>query len=145
MAEIPTKFINAASALAPVLSVFDGFAGRSLAGVWLRCDQGLVSEIILDFGGVFLAAVADEDFDTLRVELRAEQALSGFAAADTREPWLGHLGQRFSWGWITMNKQGYVDGALLGFGDDIYPKLILYVIASEIKVGTVAFTDPGER
>lgn len=143
MAEIPSEFINAASALAPLLGVFDGLAGRSLAGAWLRREHGLVSETVLDFGGVFFAAVADEDFDTLRLELRAAQALSGFVAADTGDPWRGHLGQRFSWG--CMNEQGYIDGALLGFGDDIYPKLILYVIASVIIAGAIAFTDPGQH
>lgn len=146
MAEIPTEFVQAASALAPVLNVFDGLSGRSLAGVWLRREHGLVVEIVLDFGGVFLAAAADGDFDTLRMELRAEQPLDGLAAAHEGEPWLGYLGQPFGWGWVAMNQKGYIDGALLGFGGDgLFPKLILYVIASQVQTGVVAFTNPGGR
>jgi len=139
MAKIATEFVTAAAALAPVLELFDSLAGRPLSGVWLRHEHGCLTEAALDFGGIFLAAVAEEDFDTLKLEISARPSLTEFVDSNEMVPWSAYIGRQFSWGWLTMNQQGYVDGVLLGFGDDICPKILLNVIASEIKVGAITF------
>jgi hypothetical protein len=139
MAEHTADFAAAAAALGPALRLFDSLAGRHLGGAWLRHEHGSLAEVVFDFGALYLAAIADGDCDTLRIELRTEETFAGFSDGSSTMPWSHHLGQPFSWGWLTINKQGYIDGALLGFGDDIYPKIALNVIASEIKVGAVIF------
>lgn len=139
MAEIPAEFVAAATALDPRLRLFDGLGCREMSAVWSRHECGSLTEIVLNFGGLFLAATAEEDYDTLRIEVRTEQSLTGFTHISATAPWDRYLGQPFSWGWLTLDQQGYPDGVLLGFGDDIYPKIILNVIASEIKVGAIAF------
>lgn len=139
MAEIGAEFVAAAVALDAVLQRFEDLECRRLSGVWLRYEHESVAEVVLDFGDLFLAAVAEEDYDTLKIEIRSGQALTAFTDASGIAPWNLYLGQGFSWGWLTMDQKGYVDGVLLGFGDDIYPKIVLNVIASEIKVGTITF------
>ena|SRR6185437_13010786 len=140
MSEIASEFVAAATALARTLQIFDELANRAITGVWLREEHGSVAEILLDCDGPVLSALAEEDFDTLGMRLlRNRPSGTDFTDASHTEPWKSCIGQPFGWGWLTMNKQGYMDGLLLGFGEDIEPKIILNVVASEIKVGTIRF------
>jgi hypothetical protein len=51
-------------------------------------------------------------------------------------PWMGHVGHTFDHAWLTMNRRGYIDGALLSFGN-MRPSVALSVVASAIKVATI--------
>jgi hypothetical protein len=50
--------------------------------------------------------------------------------------WDRFIGKAFGWGWVTVNQQGYCDGALLGF-DGISPNISIEVMASSIKTSVL--------
>ncbi len=50
--------------------------------------------------------------------------------------WQQFIGKPFSWGWVTINQQGYCDGVLLSF-DDVNPAVCLAVVASSIEICSI--------
>lgn len=137
MPAIKKAYISAAKALDPILRIFDTIVGLPFEGVWLRREHGILTEVLMKFGEKFLAAAAEPDYDMLLLEARSQPDLRGMTEAFQRMPWASFGSQPFGWGWLTVNKQGYTDGALLGFGEGIYPQLVLNVMASEVKVGAI--------
>ncbi|TAN22151.1 MAG: hypothetical protein EPN33_10930 [Acidobacteria bacterium] len=131
--------MKAAIALDPVLASFGSITGQRLEGVRAEHCEGLLVQLVLDFGEQSIIAVADADYDTLELGVGPRPRASELVEVISKPPWPIYRAQPFAWGWLTINQQGYVDGALLGFGDDIYPKLVLNVMGSEIKVGTINF------
>jgi hypothetical protein len=116
--------------------------GAKLEAVWAERRGGITSKIALVVGGQVLLASADPDYDTLNLRHGSSSLLHGLASVGVEEPWSSFISKPLSWGWLTVIKQGYVDGVLLGFGDDIDPKLILNVSASDIRIGTIEFISP---
>jgi len=52
-------------------------------------------------------------------------------------PWKKFLGKELGWTWVAVNQQGYCDSVMLSF-DGIVPTILLNVVASSIKVCTIA-------
>lgn len=130
-----------AEALSPMLTVFHSIEGKSLHAVWKVYTEGSLDRLILDFGPLSLVVVADENDDTIDIKVAdsADLRNAGYVDASKVEPWQSLIGESFGWGWVTVNQQGYCDGLLLSFGG-IVPQLAINVIASSIKVGTIAGT-----
>jgi len=128
-----------AEALAPTLSIFHSVGDRPLRAVWQIYTEGSLDRLVLDFGDISLTALVDEDDDSIDITVAATadpQSIGGMDASSA-EPWNKVIGKAFGWGWVMVNQQGYCDGLLLSF-DGIFPQIVLNVIASSIKVGTVS-------
>jgi hypothetical protein len=133
-----TVKMDAAEALAPMLSHFHAVADRPLQSVWQFTTEHCVDKIILNFGTKLLVVTANEDDDSLELlspENEKKWQSSGFDQSSVA-PWSNVVGKVFGWGWITVNQQGYCDGLLLSF-QGIVPNIALNVIASSLKVGTI--------
>ena len=63
---------------------------------------------------------------------RSEEGLD----VSNRHPCTTLLGKTLDHAWLTMNRQGYIDGALLSFGS-MRPEITLNVAASSIRVSTL--------
>ncbi len=85
---------------------------------------------------------ADSDNDTILVECQKANSKANSSGPSRltslrhQQPWRGLIGKAFGWGWLTLNQQGYCDGALLSFGD-LNPRILLQVIASSIVCSAV--------
>ena len=128
----------AAEALFPMLSPFHSISGQPLQAVRQVHAEGSLDRLVLDFGTNALVVSADEDDDSidLSVSLGADSHRAGDVDSSHLEPWDNFIGMSFGWGWVTVNQQGYCDGLLISF-KGIVPQIILNVIASSIKVGTI--------
>ena len=82
---------------------------------------------------------ANDNDDSIDFRIANVADVGNFVGVDAsrQEPWAGFIGKPFSWGWITMNQQGYCDGLLLSFGEIIFPQLVFNVMASSIEVGKI--------
>jgi hypothetical protein len=129
----------AAEALFPMLSAFHAISGHPLQAVWQIHTEGSLDKLVFDFGSNALIVSADESDDSIELSVSAvaDSHEAGSVNVSHREPWSGFIGTSFGWGWLTVNQQGYCDGLLLSFGG-IVPQIVLNVIASTIKVGTIA-------
>ncbi len=109
-----------------------------LQAVYERVVDACREALRLQFPRKSLLLTADADDDTLSVRVEETQSfdLAGWTRVDSQEPWLGFVGSSFGWGWITVNQQGYADGALLSF-DGINPTVLLHVSASSIRVSSI--------
>jgi Family of unknown function (DUF6334) len=139
-----------AEAIAPMLSAFHAIGDQHLRGVWHVYTEGSLDRMILDFGQISLVVVADENDDSLNITAVETGDLCGMGGVDGSrlEPWINLIGKPFGWGWVTVNQQGYCDGLLLSFGG-IIPQVVLNVMSSSIKVGTISslvgFADVGHE
>ena len=98
----------------------------------------MLSGLELDFGSTTLLIQAIADDDTVAISTGNRPAAEGGETdASSRQPWCDLIGQSFCWGWVTINQQGYLDGVLLSFSD-IFPQVVINVIASELKIGQIA-------
>ncbi len=149
MAIVKTKV---AEALSPMLSGFHSVSGQSLRSIKQVFTEGSLDRFILDFGPKSLVVIADEDDDSIDVELMntCDLHIVDGIDASQMEPWKDFIGKSLGWGWITVNQQGYCDGVLLSFGG-IVPQVMLNVAASSIKAGVIVgvagpiFSDPQAR
>ena len=123
------------------LSSFRAIDGLELQHVRQFETDGSVDRLILDFQSTSLLITADEDDDSITCNIAKGTAVDQGRGIDVRdrEPWKSFIGRSFGWGWVTVNQQGYCDGLLLSF-DGIVPQLVLNVIASSIKTGTIVRT-----
>jgi hypothetical protein len=115
------------SAMAP----FHAAQGYTLTAV-LSADTDKGEEIILAFGVRGLVFGCDADTDALEL---AFVELDDVDDADdlTGDPaWSKYIGKEFSTGWLTVNQQGFADGALLSF-DDVVPEVGLNVVAGAFE------------
>jgi hypothetical protein len=78
---------------------------------------------------------ANPDDDTLKVDYSNEMSFEtdGWRCISTDIPWINILGHHIDMLWITINNQGYCDGAIIGI-DGLLPSIIMNVIASNICV-----------
>jgi hypothetical protein len=122
-----------------MLSAFHSVGDRSLQTVWQVYTEGSLDRLILDFGQISLIIVADENDDTIDITIADSPDPHSIGGVDgsSLKPWNSFIGKRFGWGWVTVNQQGYRDGLLLSF-ESIVPQIVLNVIASSIKVGTIS-------
>jgi hypothetical protein len=99
-----------------------------------QCREGLV----LVFTTKALVFRANADDDTLSVECRriSTARVSKLLRKSTDLIWDRFVGKAFGWGWVTVNQQGYCDGALVSF-NGIRPNVSLGVMASSIETGIV--------
>jgi len=127
-----------AEALYPTLDAFHAISGQPLQTVWQVYTEASLDRLILDFGSVSLVVIADENDDSVDLEVAetTDDHNAGSVDASHLEPWNNFIGRAFGWGWVTVNQQGYCDGLLLSF-EGIIPQLVLNVIASSIKVGMI--------
>ena len=132
--------VRAAKALDPALSEFLRLEGDLLQQVLARHKERCVNQVLLAFGKSALTVGVNPDDDSidLRAGRRRDFEGNGWNDLSRRKPWKDHIGKPFGWGWITVNQQGYSDGLLLGFGD-IRPRLMLYAVASSIKMASINF------
>jgi hypothetical protein len=127
-----------ADALGPILARFDGINKQPLRAVWQFVLDDCLDRVILDFDSVSLVIASNPDDDTIQfwVVNKAQVEHTGGVDASQQQHWQKLIGKQFGWGWLTINQQGYSDGLLLSFGGMI-PQLVLNVVASSIKVGTI--------
>jgi Family of unknown function (DUF6334) len=121
-----------ARALFTKLSAFQEMKGRSLLAVEQIYEHRCLARIVLDFGEVSLVITAEAEDDS--IGFCSAKGSDGRAANATNagpDFWKELIGVRFSWGWITVNQQGYCDGVLLSF-DGIDPDVLMIVRASSL-------------
>jgi hypothetical protein len=117
-----------------------------LSGVFERETDECRDGLLLVFSTKTLLFEANEDDDTISVtcgSVTTSNHRSSFRPIRTAI-WQPLVGKPFGWGWVTVNQQGYCDGALLSF-DGITPSVLLGVIASSIEVSTVTSENDKER
>jgi hypothetical protein len=107
-----------------------------LRSVHERELDGCIDRLVLVFSDKLLAFQVDEDDDTLSVQVRDAVTPNGKFARIRAGFWPQLVGKAFGWGWVTVNQQGYCDGALLSF-DGIVPNVSLGVVASSIKTSVL--------
>lgn len=108
---------------------------QRLRSVFEQIEHDCRTKLVLNFGDkslVFLA-IADDDSLDISTERTEKRSRPGRRALGNLEPWRSVIGKAFGWGWITVNQQGYCDGALLSF-DGIEPGILLTVAASSIRI-----------
>ena len=139
---MPTPKTREARALSAMLSAFQAITGQRLQHVWQMHTEGSLHRFIFDFDSVSLIVTADEDDDSIHVEVAGspDANRAGCAEASHLEPWKAFIGRSFGWGWVTVNQRGYCDGLLLSF-EGIVPDVMLNVIASSIKIGLVTMVE----
>jgi len=107
---------------------------RKVSYVWT--DQCL-DKIIFEFDEVSLLVEAEVEYDTIAVCCIGNDRLSDHStAAGSTDLWNPFISKPFTWGWIMINQQNYLDGILLSF-DTIMPNILLNVVASSIVVGLI--------
>jgi hypothetical protein len=133
--------ITANNKATEALSSYSAIDGSQLLRVWQFEAEGSVDRLVLDFPSTSLLITADEDDDSITCSIAKGTTVDQGCAIDVsgREPWESFIGRAFGWGWVTVNQQGYCDGLLLSF-DGIVPELVLNVMASSIKTGTIVRT-----
>lgn len=118
-----------------ILDVFYNLSessGERLEGVY---EDGVSSVILLAFSSKVVAFEADENDDTIRVQIR-ERSEIRFPPATMSAAWRPFIGKAFGWGWVAVNQQGYCDGVMLSFGG-VRPEILLGVAASSIDVSRI--------
>lgn len=106
--------------------------------VWYVWVEGNLDKIILSFENESLVIKAEIDDDTVRLSrIQNSEIAKETNAVRVDGIWSKYIGQKFCWGWVTINQQNYLDGIMLSF-TGIYPNLLLNVIASSIKVFEVS-------
>jgi hypothetical protein len=108
---------------------------EALEAVFERVTDGSRDLLVLQFTSKSLLFTTDPDNDTIGIDCcrPAPAHEPGLSRINSERPWKDLIGSEFGWGWVTINQQGYCDGALLSF-DGITPSVILYVEASSLKV-----------
>jgi hypothetical protein len=127
-----------ANALLPILSRFQSVGDRQLQAVNYIYSEGSLDRVLLDFGAMLVLIKANEGDDTIDFEIAETVDLHNTQVVNVghQEPWQNFIGRSFGWGWAIVNQQGYCDGLLLSF-NGLFPRLILNVAASSIKVGLI--------
>ena len=123
------------------LDAFHSINDMRLRNVIQVYEYDTLAILVLEFdtASLFLTAVANDDsLDVSTTEPEHKSSLK-FEGANEVKVWSDVLGKRFGWGWVTVNQQGYRDGALLSF-EGIVPQIFVKVIASTLKFGTVQMT-----
>lgn len=133
--------LKAAKALYEPLSVFHVIAEKTLKHVRLISTDDTSDKLILDFGEKLLIVIADQDDDSVDLSAVESNHYHYLDSVDQTHlsPWCNCVGRVFGWGWITINQQGYCDGILLSF-EGIDPSVIINVMASSFRIGTIAIT-----
>lgn len=80
----------------------------------LEPGYGLVSEIELEFENLTATISADEDCDTISVDLSPLPQGREFKSSIS-SPWRQCVGKRLQWVWSMTNQQGYTDGTRFEF------------------------------
>ena len=115
-------------------SEFLPLSEMELRSVWYVRVEGDLDQIILAFESESLVVKAEIDYDTIQLSRIPNSAIEQETSAEPVEGvWSKYIGQKFCWGWVTINQQNYLDGVMLSF-TGIYPNILLNVIASSIKV-----------
>jgi hypothetical protein len=112
-----------------------------LRDVYERETDQCLDGLILVFTTKVLVFEANEDDDTLSVYSKSAAAFDsrGLSRKTDSRIWQPLVGKAFGWGWVTVNQQGYCDGALLSF-NGLTPTVLLEVTASSITInGVVPF------
>jgi hypothetical protein len=109
-----------------------------LREVYEREAERCRDTLILVFKSKLLSFVVNEDDDTLSVSCKKITTFDkrGLRQKNRSSTWRRFIGESFGWGWVTVNQQGYCDGALLSF-DGITPDVCLEVAASSIEISNV--------
>jgi hypothetical protein len=128
---------EAAKALDPLLSPFHELSGEALRAVRQNRADQLPARLVLAFETHALVVTVDEHEDSVDLELAEAPGSSEGEDVSFQKPWADLVGQRFGWAWLTINQQGYCDGLLLSFGG-LVPRVVLNVISSSIKTGTIS-------
>jgi len=130
--------LKAAEALFPLLSAFHEINGSVLKTVRQEIYEDSHVGIVLDFESKSLIIRANPEDDTVDFFVVASSAIEKSDRNDVSQtfPWKQFIGKEFGWGWVSVNQQGYLDGLILSFGG-IIPDLIVTVIASSLKLGSV--------
>jgi hypothetical protein len=103
-----------------------------LRSVYEREVDECIDRLVLVFTNKLLAFQVDEDDDTLSVQIGDAKTLNGKFVRIRDGFWQHLVSKAFGWGWVTVNQQGYCDGALLSF-DGLVPNVSIEVVASSIK------------
>ena len=115
-------------------SEFLPFSEKEFRSVWYVWVEGCLGKIILSFENESLAIKAEIDDDTISLSRIPNSAIDQETNAIRVEGvWSKYFGQKFGWGWITINQQNYLDGVMLSF-TNIDPDILLNVAASSINV-----------
>jgi hypothetical protein len=129
-----------AEALFTTLSPFHELANLQLLSVQGMEADGSLDKLVLNFGLRSLILKANADDDTLRVQtVESLETTETFTSSVDADLWKEFIGKRFGWGWVTVNQQGYLDGALLSFSG-ISPQILVTVVASSLKIARLTQT-----
>src|SRR5437870_2731098 len=112
---------------------------EALRAVYERETDQCTERLVLLFAKKSLVFEANEDDDTFSVSCKNSSTFNGRSLLKKSDSviWQSLIGKSFGWGWVTVNQQGYCDGALLSFAG-ITPVVLLEVVASSIEVSGIA-------
>jgi len=116
-------------------STFLAFNGLYIESIWNEEVEGCLDKVILKFEkeSLVIKAVPDDDSVQLFKVSNSEAGQLLQFAEPAVGVWSKFIGQKFGWGWITVNQQNYLDGVLLSF-NEIVPNVLLNVMASSLYV-----------
>jgi hypothetical protein len=138
---MPDETLQASQALDLLLSRFRNLGDRQLKAVWQKECEACVDSLMLDFGSALLTIRVNPDDDTLSFSVNESltpQLLREANEISHSAPWAAFIGKSFGWGWLALNQQGYPDMLLLSFESVVFPEVVVNVVASSIKIGTVS-------
>lgn len=114
------------------LEAFHAFGQKVLEAVLHR--EGEDGEAIaLIFGDGALQLKSDPDLDQISVTFGPLINTQDYDDLTGDAPWSRFIGKPFSWGWLTVNQRGDLDGALLSF-DGVVPEVGVTVVASSLEI-----------
>jgi hypothetical protein len=122
-----------------ILSKFLSFNGLEVRSIWYVWKDGCLAEIVLSFDNESIVFEAESEYDSVGINIVQRSQMDSLLASAIAAPpmWNKYVGQRFGWGWITINQQNVLDGVILSF-NGIFPNLLLNVAASSIRVHEVS-------
>ncbi len=114
------------------LEPFQACGQKQLTAV-LHGDAEDGEVLLLVFGNDALSLKSDPDQDTLVVVFGPVGDTGDLDDLTGDAPWSRFIGKPFFWGWLTVNQQGYTDGALISF-DGVIPEVGVNVVASSLEI-----------
>jgi hypothetical protein len=106
-----------------------------LKDVLEKVEFGCRDELILDWGDCVLRFHVNSVTDTVISQFDSSPLPSRkeYRSIRSAKPWKGFVGKWCGGTWLTVDQEGYWDGAMIGF-DGIEPNILLQTIASSLKV-----------
>jgi len=123
-------------------SEFLPFSGLNIEAIWGDRVEDCLDKIILKFEKESLVIQAKPEDDSIHLFRLSNAEIDGVLESPEPVPDIlsQYIGQKFAWGWVTVNQQNYMDGVVLSF-NDITPKVLLNVMASSLYMFEIRETN----